>query len=127
MIRMLATSMIISLAPLAASANGWSLASGGTEFRLLQDRSTFLETVTGRALTRFGITIRVAPDGRIAGRAFGRKVTGRWQWRDGYFCRELAWGSRELAPNCQAVMVSGDVVRFASDRGQGDHADLRLD
>ena len=112
--------------PLAASSEAWSLVPNGTQFQRVGDRDTFVRIVSQGELKRFGIKLEVRPDGRIGGRAFGRKVTGAWQWRDGFFCRELFWGAWEVGANCQEVKVSGKMVRFTSDRGAGDFADLQL-
>lgn len=111
-----AVALFVPAAP--AAANG---------FRMLDDRSEFLSAVEGRQLKRFGIALDVTPAGEIRGEAFGRPVTGAWQWRDGYFCRSLYWGRRDLGPNCQAVLLDGRTIRFVSDRGVGQFADLRLD
>jgi hypothetical protein len=96
------------------------------QFEPVREQAAFVEVVTGRQLTRFGIQLQVTPAGEIRGRAFGRPVTGAWLWRDGYFCRDLFWGERDLGPNCQEVRIDGDTVRFISDRGDGIYADLRL-
>lgn len=96
------------------------------QFQPVRDQDTFLEVVEGRDLTRFGITLEVTPAGEIRGRAFGTPVTGEWRWQDGYFCRDLFWGERDLGANCQEVRVNGDRVRFISDRGQGIYADLSV-
>lgn len=90
------------------------------------DRQEFLDQVSGRTMNRLGIGVQVTPDGTITGRAFGSGVTGSWEWQDGFFCREMSWGSRSWDWNCQAVYIGGDTVRFVADRGQGDTADLSL-
>ena len=95
-------------------------------FNQVTDKGTFLSLVDGRKLTRFGIKLDVTDDGRIQGRAFGRPVTGAWDWRSGYFCRDLFWGNYEIGANCQAVKVQGRTLRFISDRGTGQFADLKL-
>ncbi len=92
----------------------------------IEKRDDFVSLVSGRALTRFGISLTVTPDGAIEGRAFGRKVTGAWRWDGGFFCRDLAFGDEPLEPNCQVVERRGETLRFIADRGAGDHADLRL-
>ncbi len=114
------------LSPAAALAEGWALAKAGTQFERVQDRDQFVEIISKGKLNRFGMTLVVQPDGSIGGRAFGRDVKGQWEWRDGYFCRDLYWGSRNLGPNCQEVKVSGEMVRFTSDQGTGQFADLRV-
>ena len=112
--------------PMAALAEGWALAKDGTEFQRVENRDQFVQIISKGKLNRFGMTLVVQPDGRIGGRAFGRDVKGQWQWRDGYFCRELYWGKDALGYNCQEVRVKGGKIRFTSDRGAGDFADFRL-
>lgn len=96
------------------------------DFDRVESRDEFVQLVAGRALTRFGITLNVTPEGEIDGRAFGQRVTGAWRWDGGYFCRDLAFGTESLGPNCQVVEKRGEVLRFTADEGKGDHADLRL-
>lgn len=95
-------------------------------FRVVQDRASFVSIVTGRKLTRLGITLDVTDGGQIIGRAFGKKVSGQWRWENGYFCRSLFYGRRDLGPNCQEVRVNGNTLRFTTDRGAGQYADLVL-
>ena len=97
-------------------------------FQVVRDRGTFVSLVEGRDLriSLWGIRLQVRPDGKIEGQALGRPVSGQWQWRNGYFCRDLSWGARDLGPNCQEVKVQGRTVRFTSDRGAGQFADLTL-
>jgi hypothetical protein len=111
----------VSLSLLAA------LPASASEFRPVESRSGFVDLVSGKSLTRFGVELAVTPGGDIRGRAFGRPVTGAWRWDGRYFCRDLYFGSQDLGPNCQVVQVSGDKLRFIADRGAGDHADLRLE
>ena len=96
------------------------------QFRQVQDQSSFVGLVNGKHLTRFGIKLNVSSVGGIQGDAFGRPVTGAWRWEDGYFCRDLFWGQRDLGPNCQLVTVRGNTIRFYADRGQGQFADFRM-
>lgn len=111
------------LACIAAISAAPATADG---FNQIQKESEFISVISDKKLTRFGIDLTVTPSGQIAGRAFGRPVSGAWQWKSGYFCRDLYWGKRDLGPNCQAVKVQGSTIRFISDRGAGEFADLRL-
>ncbi len=104
-----------------------ALPAAAQDLARVAERQAFLDAVAGRDLSRLGITVQVQPDGRITGSAFGAPVTGSWEWQDGFFCREMSWGPREWARNCQAVYLGGDTVRFIADRGRGDTADLSLD
>ena len=106
-----------ALAALPASAAGLTP---------ITQKAAFVKLVTGRMLQRFGIGLAVGPGGTITGSAFGTAVTGSWVWRDGFFCRDLAYGSTKIAMNCQRVESDGKTVRFTADRGKGESADLRL-
>lgn len=109
----------------AAIACGFAPASA-VAFEKINSREDFIEAIEGKDLKIAGISVNVTPAGQIKGRAFGIKVRGEWQWRDGYFCRSLYWGRRDLGPNCQEVKVDGDTIRFTSDRGAGEFADLKM-
>ena len=96
-------------------------------FKRVNDRDNFVSLVKDRNLTRFGIRLNVSDNGKIRGRAFGQNVSGQWNWRSGYFCRDLYVNGDVLdGDNCQTVEVRGNTLRFTSDRGTGDSADLRL-
>ncbi len=113
------------LAMIALAAVVMSHPASAQGLERVTDRAAFAALIGGRDLTRFGIRLTVG-DGTIAGRAFGAKVTGGWEWRDGFFCRTLTYGTRAFAPNCQVVLSDGATVRFVADRGTGDVADLTL-
>ncbi|MGP9788398.1 dihydrodipicolinate reductase [Roseinatronobacter sp. NSM] len=114
--------LIISLVAVLASAPLQAMA----EFQPVRDEATFRALVEGRELARFGVRLEVLPQGQITGRGFGMRVGGMWEWRDGYFCRTLEFGSSGDPYNCQLVLRDGNTLRFISDQGQGDYADLRL-
>ncbi len=104
-----------------------ALPAAASDFERVQDRDNFVTLVKDRALTRFGISLRVSQDGVITGRAFGKDISGDWSWNQGYFCRDLFVEGDVLdAQNCQTVEVRGNTLRFTSDKGQGDSANLRL-
>ncbi|MEM1362127.1 MAG: dihydrodipicolinate reductase [Pseudomonadota bacterium] len=101
-------------------------ASSASAFEQINRADQFVAAISGKALTRVGIRLTVSPGGEIQGRAFGRPVSGDWSWQDGYFCRDLRWGQKELGYNCQMVQRDGTALRFTSDRGEGMYADLWL-
>lgn len=121
---------ILALAAVAATALNatWTTATPAQaeSLSVIASRDSFVQTVTGREMRRFGIRLTVSPEGQISGRAFGYPVTGAWQWSEGYFCRDLFWGGDDLGYNCQLVQIDGARVRFTSDQGTGEFADLTL-
>lgn len=95
----------------------------------ISDKDAFLGTIAGKELRMgmLGITLEVAPDGNITGRALGWDVTGAWEWQDGYFCREMDWSGYPIPHNCQLVEVRNDrEIRFTVDKGTGDSAAFNL-
>ncbi len=96
------------------------------DFQPVREEANFRALVEGRELTRFGVRLQVLPEGEITGRGFGMNVGGEWEWRNGYFCRTLEFGQSGDPYNCQLVLRDGNTLRFISDQGSGDQADLRL-
>ena len=93
---------------------------------IISKRPDFENLVKDKKLERFLISLSVTGDGKIEGSAAGRDVSGDWNWIDGYFCRTLIWGERELKYNCQKVTFDGRRLRFISDRGAGQSASFAL-
>ncbi|MFO7921529.1 MAG: dihydrodipicolinate reductase [Nioella sp.] len=112
--------LLASLLPAHASAEG---------FQAVRDRDTFLDLVDGRDLRLgfFGVQLTVTADGQISGQALSSPVTGTWDWRDGYFCRDLDWSGYEIPFNCQLVEArDARQLRFTVDRGAGRSATFRV-
>ena len=93
---------------------------------IITNRSDFENLVIDKKLERFLISLSVYNDGKIKGSAAGREVIGDWDWIDGFFCRNLLWGKRELKYNCQEVTFDGRRLRFISDQGKGQSASFAL-
>ena len=93
---------------------------------IITNRSDFKSLVIDKKLERFLISLSVTNDGKIKGSAAGREVIGDWDWIDGFFCRNLLWGKRELKYNCQEVTFDGRRLRFISDEGKGQSASFAL-
>ena len=92
----------------------------------ITNRSDFENLVIDKKLERFLISLSVTDEGKIKGSAAGMSVTGDWDWIDGFFCRTLLWGARELKYNCQLVTFDGKRLRFISDQGKGKSASFAL-
>jgi hypothetical protein len=106
-----------------------ALPAQAAEFVPVTELPVFLDVIEGKELRigLFGIALKVSPDGRIDGSASGQTVSGNWAWEDGYFCREMLWGDKEIPYNCQLVEVRDNaVIRFTVDRGAGDSAAFNL-
>jgi len=113
---------LAALVPLSALAPLPALAE---EFQPVTAEAAFLALVEGRQLRigLLGLGLQIGSGGQITGRAAGQDITGTWVWQDGFFCREMAWGSNAIPYDCQLVEVKGsNEIRFTVDRGAGDDA-----
>jgi hypothetical protein len=101
----------------------WALA-----FEPVTERTVFLEKMAGRSLYMglFDLSLTVAEDGTIRGSALGWNVTGKWDWKDGLFCRDMDWSGMEITYNCQLVEIDDDKLRFTADAGAGRAASFTL-
>lgn len=112
---------VISLViPVSASA---------AEFEPVRDKGEFISLVSGKELRigLYNLSLRLSPEGQISGKALGWQISGDWQWKDGYFCREMDWEGKLIEYNCQLVEKRGaQELRFTSNKGKGDSASFRL-
>ena len=96
----------------------------------VKEKDTFVSLIQDRELRNYmyNVQLNVLENGQIVGGAWGWDITGTWSWQDGYFCREMAWGSTPIPYNCQLVEARGDQrLRFTVDQGAGDSAQFRLE
>ncbi|WP_435256824.1 dihydrodipicolinate reductase [Thioclava sp. FR2] len=112
--------LLAALLPFSALAN---------DFEPIKDRDEFLSLVGDKNLRigLYNLTLKVTPDGQISGKAMGWDITGAWDWKGGYFCRQMDWSGKEIDYNCQLVEKRGESeLRFTSDKGAGQRATFRL-
>lgn len=117
---------LFALAVITAGLAGPALADS---FAPIKDRSSFLNIVSGKQLRigLYGLSLNVTPDGQISGEAAGRTVSGNWDWQDGFFCRDMDWGERDIGYDCQLVEADGsNRMRFTVDRGAGQSATFTI-
>lgn len=87
-------------------------------FTPIASEAAFRERVVGRPLRYPGDNVIVIePDGALSGRIGAEPVSGRWEWVEGAYCRELIAGGRDLGAACQRPLVAGDRVRFLNPNG----------
>ncbi|WP_420862104.1 dihydrodipicolinate reductase [Algirhabdus cladophorae] len=114
---------VLIISVLAAMVPSLVAASGA---RQVTDRSEFIGLVEGKTISRPLVKLNVSPDGRISGKGAKWAVSGEWSWQNGYFCRSLDWGGKDLGYNCQRVTVDGGSISFTSDKGKGRSAEFSL-
>lgn len=58
-------------------------------------------------------------DGSVTGEWQGQRMRGRWQWHQGFVCRNLIIGTHETGTNCLLTEIRGNQVRGTQDQGRG--------
>jgi len=96
------------------------------ELSKVNSAAEFKNIVNGKTLVRLLVRLKVGTNGTISGRGATWDVSGKWTWKNGYFCRSLEWGGGDLGYNCQEVKASAGKIRFTSDQGAGDSAEFSL-
>ena len=99
------------------------------DYAKVTDKSEFLKLVDGRDLRigLYNLTLQLGNDGTIQGSALGWDITGSWNWKDGYFCREMDWSGQAIDYDCQLVEALGaDKVRFTVNKGSGNSASFDI-
>ncbi len=114
------------VAAVATAASFLLPQAAAAELKRIEDKSEFVRLVQGKTLSRPLVRLNVTSDGKISGRGATWDVTGSWDWKNGFFCRDLNWGGDDLGYNCQAVLANGSEMRFIADQGAGQAADFRL-
>lgn len=92
---------------------------GPAEKQITTDKEFRAKVVGKKLITDRGYVI-VQKDGSMAGKSGNRELSGEWTWEDGYYCRSVALGSRQLPDDCQMVTILGDEVTFYTKKGYGD-------
>ncbi len=86
----------------------------------------FRERVAGKLLTGAGIEFVIYPDGGIAGTAEGKRFSGAWVWRHGFFCRKAELEGEDLGSDCETIEVAEDLMRYTREKGAGASAIVKI-
>ena len=86
----------------------------------------FRQRVSGRLLTGDGLIFVIYSDGRISGTAGGKRFSGSWVWRDGFFCRTAELEGEDIGADCEIIEVSGGLMRYTKNKGAGTSAIIKI-
>ncbi len=86
----------------------------------IDNKEKFSELVVGKKLVQENTWVRILKDGVVEGQ--GPKagdISGSWEWKGKYYCRDLVIDDVPLPHDCQAVSIEGDTVTFTHKDGSG--------
>ena len=94
----------------------------------ISDGKTFQDSVVDRQLEGEGwISMVIGSDGVMkATNQKGAKLTGPWEFKGGFFCREAIVNGKNYGTDCQKVILTDDGVTFIGKKGQGKHKTYRF-
>lgn len=105
---------------LTAFAAGLLLADPAAAWTRITTEAEFQQQIVGRTQVIEGQGhITSTADGNVSGEWGGNALRGRWQWHEGFWCRNLIIGQNETGTNCLTVEIQGNQVRARQDRGSG--------
>ena len=80
----------------------------------------FKEKIVGRKLVQKHGYVIIHDDGKITGTLRSKKLTGKWNWKEEYYCRTVRLGAKDLGYDCQVVEMSEDSsISFLRKKGKG--------
>ncbi|MDD9724565.1 hypothetical protein PVV74_03755 [Roseovarius sp. SK2] len=103
-----------------------ALPASASDFERVETKAEFDRVIVGRkAVASWGWVIS-QPNGTVVGQVDGEKAAGSWEWKNGFWCRTISFGSKDMPHDCQAVFHKGSTAIFIRDKGQGDQVVLTL-
>lgn len=86
----------------------------------IESKNKFLELVADKKLTQGETWVKILKDGVVEGKGpEAGKISGTWEWKGKYYCRDIVIDDVPLPHDCQAVSITGDSVTFAHKDGSG--------
>ena len=88
-------------------------------WRHITSESVFTEEVVDQYFGDDGGKSIAKSDGTIEGDFGGQKLSGTWQWQDGYFCRTSTLGDLDIGSDCLVIEVTDKQMRLTLGKGEG--------
>jgi hypothetical protein len=90
-------------------------------FKRITTEEEYRASVVGRKMVdEKGNWFMMKSNGKMTGKAGGKKFSGVWNWQSGFFCRNGRVGTKDIGSDCQIVELSGNTLRGTRKQGKGD-------
>ncbi len=109
----------LSLLALAASFSFQPVSFADEKTRIATEQEFREIGVEKKLVYKFGEYVIVHDDGTLSGYFSGKPLSGNWSWEDGYYCRTVSLGGKDLGHDCQIVELSGNRLNFIRKKGKG--------
>ena len=85
----------------------------------VETEAAFREAFVGRSFVGAGARFTIHADGSLTGEIGESRLSGRWYWDAGLFCRTASLDGRELGLDCEVIEKHTDRMRYTRDQGNG--------
>ena len=98
------------------------------ESKRITDLETLQREVVGRPMANINDSERftIEPGGRLSGFIDNAKVRGKWEFRDGYFCRSFRVDIRFIEDGCNVISFDENGITMIRAEGQGTRVKYRF-
>ncbi len=104
----------------AAILAGLVLATQPAMAEPITTKAQFLEQIAGKKLVQNRNWVILSADGTVRGEGPANgPITGKWNWEDTYYCRDVTVDGTAFPRDCQSVTRAGNTVSFIHNRGKG--------
>jgi len=94
-----------------ADAAGWTR---------VETRAAFVAAFADRPLEAPRMAFVIHASGRLAGTVSAANLVGRWEWREGLFCRRAWLDSVDLGLDREVIERCGYRMRYTGDAGRAE-------
>lgn len=86
----------------------------------IQNKEKFMNLIVGKKLVQGDTWVTIHKDGTVEGKGpKGGSISGSWEWKDRYYCRDIVIVGEVMPHDCQVVSVEGNSVTFTHKDGAG--------
>lgn len=86
----------------------------------IKSKQEFLKMVADKRLVQGETWVKILKDGTVEGKGpEAGTISGSWEWKEQYYCRDLVIDDVPLPHDCQEVVLEGDTVSFRHRDGSG--------
>ena len=110
---------MLAAAALTGLAGSHAIHQASAADERITTEQEFRATAVGKKMVTKGGYVNFGEDGSLSGEFSGKKLTGKWSWEDGYFCRTVKLGGKDRGHDCQVVLATEDGVVLHRKKGQG--------
>lgn len=114
--------MKLGVAALAAGVMVTQAAAG--DFKRIKTEAEYREKIAGDKFVSGKDHVVIKENGKMSGKFGGKKLVGAWNWQQGYWCRTIRVGGKDLGSDCQVVMASDTQMYLIRKQGKGDKSQL---